>query len=70
MSFNEADLYLNGIVDRRLTIMTVHKAKGLGIRPRPSLQRVPQFFHQHRRGARALCGLLPRAANALGIGVR
>lgn len=29
LTFNESDLYANGIVNERLSIMTVHKAKGL-----------------------------------------
>lgn len=29
LSFNESDLFSNGIVDERLSIMTIHKAKGL-----------------------------------------
>jgi len=29
LAFNESDLFANGIVDERLSIMTVHKAKGL-----------------------------------------
>lgn len=29
LAFNESDLFANGIVDERLSVMTIHKAKGL-----------------------------------------
>lgn len=66
MSFNEADLYLNGIVDRRLTIMTVHKAKGLEF-DHVHLYNVCRNFSTSTDEARVLYVACSRARQTLSV---
>lgn len=68
LSFNESDLFANGIVNERLSIMTVHKAKGL------EMDNVVVFNAGRESGditdfARLLYVAFSRARKRLAVGV-
>ncbi|MDE6207483.1 MAG: UvrD-helicase domain-containing protein [Muribaculaceae bacterium] len=66
ISYNEADLYLNGIVDERLSVMTIHKAKGLEM-DNVLVYNANSGFGTHGEQARLLYVAMSRAKQRLAI---
>ena len=68
LSFNEADLFTNGIVDERLSVMTVHKAKGLEM-DNVVVFDASSFYGDIEDHARLLYVAFSRARKRLAVGL-
>lgn len=68
LSFNEGDLYTNGIIDERLSIMTIHKAKGMEM-DRVVVYDSDSFFGPLDDQARLLYVAFSRARHSLAVAI-
>lgn len=64
LAFNETDLYVNGIIEERVSVMTVHKAKGLEMDNVIVCNPVQNYYNDD---ARLLYVAFSRARNRLAI---
>ena len=68
LSFNESDFFSNGIVDERLSIMTIHKAKGLEM-DNVIVFDASRFYGDVTDHARVLYVAFSRARRRLAVGL-
>lgn len=66
LAFNETDLYVNGIIEERVSVMTIHKAKGLEM-DNVIIYNPGQAFGKQDEHARLLYVALSRARKRLAI---